>query len=243
PPRQQLDRPRLSFSGHATLPVDWQGEPRRAGLLEADAAVWTQARPVAGACADLALPGLDCQSILASGLRNLERQLAVDACSGYELRQVAGLPAAESLRRALPAELREPLPVHRVGILHDDGAPAIAILSANADGSLTLAAPLTAGQRISWAVRQPLAAEQEMHALLASADSPAPPAFALMFSCIGRGPLFYGNEDRDLLAFCQRHPGVPLIGAYGSGQIAPTAAGNRLFQNSVITLLYRSPHV
>jgi hypothetical protein len=47
------------------------------------------------------------------------------------------------------------------------------------------------------------------------------PDFALMFSCIGRGPLFYGNDDRDLLAFRERFPGVPLLGAYGSGQIAP----------------------
>ncbi|PKO87966.1 MAG: hypothetical protein CVU18_08930 [Betaproteobacteria bacterium HGW-Betaproteobacteria-12] len=235
--------PCLSFSGHATLPFDWLDGPSRAGLLEADAAAWVQARPTASACAELTLPGLDCQTIVASGLRLLEQGLRVDACAGYELRRVAGLPAAESLRRALPADRRAALPVHRAAVVHEPGAPAIAILSANADGSLTLAAPLAAGQQIAWAMRQPLAAEQEMHQLLAAGAEPSPPAFALMFSCIGRGPLFYGNEDRDLLAFRQRHPGVPLLGAYGSGQIAPTGAGNRLFQNSAITLLYRSPHV
>lgn len=236
------DMPRLSFCGHATLPFAWQAGPPRAGLLEADAATWAQARPAADGCAELGLPGLACETIVACGLRVLEDGLGVDDSAGYELRRVAGLPAAESLRRALPAELRGTLPVHRIAVVHAAGAPAIAILSANADGSLTLAAPLAPGQRIAWAMRQPLAAEQEMHRLLAGGDE-RPPAFALMFSCIGRGPLFYGNEDRDLLAFRQRHPGVPLLGAYGSGQIAPTATGNQLFQNSAITLLYRSHHV
>jgi small ligand-binding sensory domain FIST len=64
-----------------------------------------------------------------------------------------------------------------------------------------------------------------------------------MFSCIGRGPLFYGDDDRDLLAFRQQFPDTPLLGAYGSGQIAPAGAQNRLFHNSVITLLIEGTHV
>ena len=237
------EAPRLSFCGHATLPYDWQAGPARVGLLDTDAAVWSQGRPSTGADADVVLPGLSCRSILAPGLRTLAAGLRVDACAGYELRRVAGLAAVDSLRRALPAAWREPLPVHQIAVVGQAGAPAIAILAAHADGSLTLAAPLEAGQQIAWAMRQPLAAEQEIRQLLAAGDDQPAPAFALMFSCIGRGPLFYGSDDRDLLAFRQRFPGVPLLGAYGSGQIAPTAAGNRLFQNSALTLLYRSSHV
>jgi len=58
-----------------------------------------------------------------------------------------------------------------------------------------------------------------------------------MFSCIGRGPYFYGGEDRDLLVFTERFPGVPLLGLYGSGQIAPSNGG-RLLHNSVVTALF-----
>ncbi|HEX6734198.1 MAG TPA: FIST C-terminal domain-containing protein [Azonexus sp.] len=235
--------PQLSFCGHATLPFAWHGEAPRAGLLEADAATWSQARLTASAVADVALPGLDCQMLLAGGLRPLvDQPLTVEASDGYELRRVAGQPAAESLRRALPAALREHLPLHQIALLLADGEPAVAILAAHADGSLTLAAPLAAGQTLTWALRQPLAAEEEMRRLLAAVAAPAPD-FALMLSCIGRGPLFYGGDDRDLLAFRERFPGVPLLGAYGSGQIAPTAAGNRLFHNAALTLLYRSHHV
>ncbi|MDR1996115.1 FIST C-terminal domain-containing protein [Azonexus sp.] len=242
PPATANEAPLLSFSGHATLPYDWRVQPPRAGLLEANAATWSQARPGGAAGATIALPGLACQVLRADGLRPLEATLHVDQCAGYELHRVAGQPAADSLRRALPATLRATPPLHQIAVVVANDAPAVGILAANADGSLTLAAPLAAGQPIAWAMRQPLAAEQEMRALLATADGPAP-AFALLFSCIGRGPLFYGGDDRDLLAFRERYPGVPLLGAYGSGQIAPTPNGNRLFQNTALTLLYRSHHV
>lgn len=234
--------PQLSFSGHATLPFDWHAGRARAGLLEADAATWAQARVAGPACAELALPGLSCQTLLASGLRRLEPALVVDACSGYELRRVAGLPALDSLRRALPPHCRAPVPLHQIAIDVGAGRPAVGILAANADGALTLTAPLEPGQAITWAQRQPLAAEQEMRQLLAGVAEPAPD-FALLFSCIGRGPLFFGGDDRDLQAFCERFPDVPLLGAYGGGQIVPTADGNRLFHNSALTLLYRSQHV
>ena len=92
--------------------------------------------------------------------------------------------------------------------------------------------------------RQPLAAEEDIRqALNAAVDRKNQPHFALMFSCIGRGPLFYGNEDRDLLAFRDIFPDTPLLGAYGTGQIAPLAGGNRLFQNTALTLLFESAHV
>jgi hypothetical protein len=80
-----------------------------------------------------------------------------------------------------------------------------------------------------------------VQSLLAAVDPEKRPDFALMFSCLGRGPLFYGNDDRDLLAFREIFPGVPLLGAYGSGQIAPAGDGNRLFQNTVVTLLSKAP--
>jgi small ligand-binding sensory domain FIST len=62
-----------------------------------------------------------------------------------------------------------------------------------------------------------------------------------MFSCIGRGPYFYGGEDRDLDIVRERFPGLPLLGTYGTGQIAPSASGNkhinRQLQNAVVTAL------
>ncbi|MBK6358114.1 MAG: FIST C-terminal domain-containing protein [Betaproteobacteria bacterium] len=238
------DTPRLSLSGHSRLPFDWQDGQRRVGLLDTDAAVWSHGRTADNGCADFHLPGLNARLVRSSGLRLLGEPMSIEQCASYELRRVGGHSAADSLRRALPAELRDRPPLHHIAALRQADAPGIAILSANADGSLTLADTLNEGETISWAIRQPLGAEQAMREALKSAVNPEKsPDFALMFSCVGRGPLFYGNDDRDLVAFRDTFPDTPLLGAYGTGQIAPRAGQNLLFQNTALTLLFESNHV
>lgn len=238
------ESPILSFSGHGRLPFDWLDGAPRAGLLDTDAATWSHGRVSDSGCAEFRLPGLHASLARSSGLRPLGDPLPVERCLGYELGRVGGHSAVDSLRRALPAELRDYPPLHQIAALRHPDAPGIAILSANADGSLTLAEALNDGDPITWAIRQPLAAEQEMRqALTAAVDGKKRPDFGLMFSCIGRGPLFYGNDDRDLQAFRDTFPDTPLLGAYGTGQIVPLAGHNRLFHNTALTLLFESVHV
>ncbi|UCV24134.1 FIST C-terminal domain-containing protein [Ferribacterium limneticum] len=238
------ESPLLSFSGHGRLPFDWQDGTERIGMLDTDAATWSHGRTAENGCAEFHLPGVNARLVRSSGLRLLGEPLPVEQCAGYELRRVGGHSAVDSLRRALPAELRERPPLHHIVALRQPDAPGIALLSANADGSLTLAESLSDGETIIWAIRQPLAAEQEMReALTATVNPKKRPNFALMFSCIGRGPLFYGNDDRDLVAFRDTFPDTPLLGAYGTGQIAPLAGHNRLFHNTALTLLFESAHV
>lgn len=234
----------LSFTGHSTLPYDWQAPPARVGLLDNEAAVWAHGRQISAGCAQTQLPGFTTRLALSTGLRLLSEALVIDACQSYDVRRIGGLSAVDSLRRCLPAERRQVPPLHHIVAIRQPGEPGIAILAAHGDGSLTLAEPFQPGDMLRWAIRQPLAAEQEMSETLnVAVDGKNQPDFAVMFSCIGRGPLFYGTEDRDLLAFCERLPNTPLIGAYGSGQIAPANGRNRLFQNSVMTLLFETAHV
>lgn len=234
----------LSFSGHGTLPYDWQALPARAGLLDSEAAVWVHGRQAASGNAEIQLPGFTSQLAISTGLRPLGQPLRVDASRSYDLLQLGGQPALESLRRVLPGERRHELALHRIAALRHAGEPGVAILAANDDGSLTMAEAFKPGDLLQWAIRQPLSAEQDMKAALnVTVNGKIRPDFALVFSCIGRGPLFYGDDDRDLLAFRARFPDTPLIGAYGSGQIASSGKANRLFQNSVMTLLYENAHV
>ena len=234
----------LSFSGHGTLPYDWQALPARAGLLDSDAAVWVHGRQIASGNAEIALPGFTSHLAISSGLRPLGEALRVDASRSYDLLQVGGQHAVDSLRRTLPGERRHELALHRIVALRQAGEPGVAILAANDDGSLTMAEAFAPGDHLQWAIRQPLSAEQDMNeALNVTVNGQNRPNFALMFSCIGRGPLFYGDDDRDLLTFREHFPDTPLIGAYGSGQIAPNSTANRLFQNSVMTLLVENAHV
>ncbi|MCR4302539.1 MAG: FIST C-terminal domain-containing protein, partial [Sulfuricaulis sp.] len=60
------------------------------------------------------------------------------------------------------------------------------------------------------------------------------------FPCMGRGPNFFGNRDRDLDALRSRFPGLPIIGMYGNGEIGPLDGANHLFQYSAVLGLFRS---
>lgn len=247
--------PRISFCGNSTLPFGWQDSAPRVGLLNPHGTVWHQARVASDGHVEFQLPGLQCQPVLSTGLRSLGQPLAIEVVQGYELRRIGNQSAADCLIRKLPAELREHPPWHHISLLRNADTPAIAILSANADGSLTLAAELKEGEMVQCAIRQALFAEQEIHQALnaipqgyflrGAVHNQKRPNFdfAMMFSCIGRGPLFYGDNDRDLMAFQEQFPNTPLIGGYGSGQIAFSAGSNHLFNNAAVTLLFESTHV
>lgn len=247
PAQEDGSGPLLSLSANSALPPDWQGPPPRFGLMHNDAPLWQAGRLAEGGRVQTAVRGARCRLSISPGLRLLGPIQAIDQARNHDLIRFGGMAAVESLIRVLPPEIRErsPLPTHLLCLVREGGRqPAIPILSANADGSLTLAERLLPGEKAAWAMRQPVAAEADMIDSLeaAAAECPAP-AFGLMFSCIGRGPLFYGDDDRDLAAFRNRFPGVPLLGAYGSSQIAPAGRANRQWQNSVITALFEADHV
>ncbi len=243
-PADNASGPSLSFSTHNRLPFGWQDDRPRAGILDSDGAVWANGRVAEGGCADCCLPTQHVWQALSSGLRALGEAQIIDQCRGYDLLRLGGQRATDSLLRLLPPDLRQNPPWHQIALLRSPNAPAIAILSANADGSLTLAESIEHATALTWALRQPLAAEGQMHeALTDAARRHATPAFALMFSCIGRGPLFYGDDDRDLLVFRETFPDTPLLGAYGTSQIVPLAGRNSLFHHTALTLLYESSHV
>lgn len=234
----------VGLSGQGRLAADWQHGAPRAGLIDADGAAWQGGRPTADARTTLALPGRQ-HCLLARGLRRLGPAATVDRAIGHELLEIGGSPAYDHLCRQLPAELRRQVPLHQLCLLRDDDRPGIAVLSRHGDGALTLAEPVSAGQALSWALRQPLAAASEIREQFAqvAVDSPSQLLCALMLSCIGRGPLFYGDDDQDLLAFRERFPDVPLLGAYGMGQFVPGSAGHPIHHHAVLTLLHERPHV
>ena len=66
----------------------------------------------------------------------------------------------------------------------------------------------------------------------------AAPDFALLFPCMGRGPHFYGNRDRDLDALAKRFPKLPVIGMYGNGELGPLDEANHLYQYSTVLGLF-----
>lgn len=273
------DEPVLSYASGA-FPSDWastaSGAQRFGGsfsgsVAHADPVVWQQSRLTEHQRCSVQLSGAHTRIGVSSGLRLLSEAQCIEHSSACDLQKLGGDNALANLQRALGHEYNAhaTLPLHHLSALlldDEDCASAastqaalakgryrsIAIIAAQADGSLTLAEGVAPGQHLAWAIRQPDAAENDMRQTLAqlASDTPKPTA-ALMFSCIGRGPYFYGGEDRDLDILRSRFPGLPLLGAYGTGQIAPMdSAGhhrNRQLQHAAVIALIgqdsRTTHV
>lgn len=256
------DAPVLSYAG-TTFPPEWGSAcpPRFGGSFSgnpgvAEAVVWQQSRLSEQQRCSVQVLGAHVAIGVSSGLQLLGDAQPVERSTGYDLERIADQNALQNLAQHLPAELRKALPqhVHRLSAVLIDGEGhaeaalaegryrALALIAANPDHSLTLAEHVAPGQLLAWAIRQPDAAEADMRQSIERlARSTTSPVCALMFSCIGRGPYFYGGDDRDLNALRQRFPGLPVLGAYGTGQIAPmtaaTSSCNRPLQNAVITAL------
>jgi small ligand-binding sensory domain FIST len=249
----------LSFAAPNAATDAWlRRAAGRVGMISTDGSsqspgrIWCHGKLAEDGRCEAGLTGVRAAISVSRGLRVLSEPQVVTAVSGYDVIKLAGYPALNLLLRELPLEVREQprLPTHLLcaGILPagmDDSemercevAPVIAINSD--DRSVTLAAPVEPGTRLFWAMRQALAAERDTRVALEQAGTAlgVAPEFAIAFSCMGRGPYFFGGADRDLEIFVERFPGVPLVGAYGAGEIVPSAEGARVVHNSAVFALF-----
>lgn len=247
-----------------TVPPGWLGAEKRfgatfGGIVNVEPSVWQQSRLSDHKQCEAQLLGAHVVAATSTGFHLLGKPHRVEDSNAYDLKKLGGKTALASLTRALPIALRQrpTLPWHHlIAVLMDaetwpdlseigKRCRPLAIVTANGDDSLTLADRVRPGQFIGWALRDPTTSEAAMRQTVNNlADHSSPPVGALMFSCIGRGPYFYGGEDHDLDILCNRFPGLPLLGAYGTGQIAPASGSqpcNRELQNAaVIALISKS---
>lgn len=258
----QADNLLLSLAAPNALNSAWISEPgRRFGGVSGDATgqgpfkVWCGARVAASGRCETRLAGARGVVGVSQGIRALNEPLEITQASGYDLVTLGRQPALNVLARELPLDLRalDDIPLHLLmaGII-DGGDPATAIdqgrfrlapiISANSeDRSVTLSTRLTPGERMFWAIRQPLSAERDMRLTLdkLAQEIGETPDFGLLFPCMGRGPYFYGGVDRDLDLVRRRFPGMPLIGFYGNGEIGPLNGINQILQYAAVLGLFR----
>ena len=254
--------PVLSLSTPSGMTADWLDSPTaRLGAVSGDLfgqgpfKVWTSARIVDGGRVDAVIDGARGVVQASQGMRALTAPIEVAEVQGLDVLKLGNYPALNVLVQSLPQNIpqREAIPLHLLlgGVTFGDPDSAIRegryrlnhIVAANLrDRSVTLSNPLARGERLFWAMRDALTAERDFRATLdASATAlGAAPDFALLFPCMGRGPHFFGNRDRDLEALKSRFPGLPAIGFYGNGEIAPLDGMNHLYQYSVALGLFRA---
>ncbi|HEY3326839.1 MAG TPA: FIST C-terminal domain-containing protein [Novimethylophilus sp.] len=209
--------------------------------------VWHNGKGVAAGHCEVALHGAAGAVGATHGVRVLSAPKPVSAGQGHDVIFLGGKPALETLQRAYPGN--DALPLHRLmaGITdsgelfkHGDYRLSPLVCANEADRSVTLARRVEAGQLVFWALREADAAEADLDATVTALVDKldAVPEFGLLFSCLGRGPYFYSGVDRDLELLKRRFPGMPLIGFYGNGEIAPINGVNELLQYSAVLGLF-----
>jgi len=248
----------LTLAAPSAINSAWLDAPgRRFGGVSGDAtgqgpfSVWRSGKGTADGHCEMAVNGAVGAVGAAHGVQMLSQAKPVTAGQGYDVVFLGGKPALGTLQQAYANTADpEPLPLHRLMAGIADSAEDIrhgryrlaGLVCANEhDRSVTLARQVKPGQLVFWALRETGAAQQDLQQTLSSlqAQLGAPPEFGLMFSCLGRGPYFYSGVDRDLDLVCKALPGMPLIGFYGNGEIAPINGVNELLQYSAVLGLFR----
>lgn len=260
------DSSSLTFLQPDCASADWLAPyPPRFGVLACGngqndpGKVWGQGKLRSDGRYEAGFHGASVRTAHSRGLRLLSPTLLVSDQDGFDLFHLSRGAALDTLLHALPPEVATPetLPLQRLCALVLD--PGIAAPTALAEGrytlipllainpsehSVTLAAPLAEGSALIWAWREPGAAEADSRDAIAqlSNGKQSEPDFALVFSCISRGPYFYQGHDRDLAQLTARYPTLPVLGAYGAGEIVALGDGNTLLSYSTVFSLV-SAHV
>lgn len=217
--------------------------------------VWQNSKGAAMGHCEAALQGVRGVVAAAHGLNFLNMPKIVSQVDGHDITRLGETSGLHSLQRA--SMMEGELPLHLLMAVYADDAQSImdgdyqiaTLVSCNdVQQSVTLAKKVKPGQYLCWAIRETEAtlADLQKTALNLSAELGAKPDFGLMFSCLGRGPYFYGGLDHDLLLLKKLFPKMPLIGFYGNGEIAPCNArpeGNaELLQYSAVLGLFSRSH-
>lgn len=93
-------------------------------------------------------------------------------------------------------------------------------------GAIAIGDRIRPGQRIQFHLRDASASAEDLETLLAhhqqsSQAQLAPPAGALLFTCLGRGEGLYGQPDFDSYLFSRYFGNIPLGGFFCHGEIGP----------------------
>jgi small ligand-binding sensory domain FIST len=245
----------LALTAPNAIDIRWMDAPaRRFGGVSGDAtgqgpfSVWQHGRGVAGGYCEAKLGGVRGRVAAAHGLRLLDPPRRVAQARGYDLQRLDDDTALQALQQACACDESE-LPQHRLMAIYAETAEEIArghyhlasLVGHDAQtGAVTVARPVEQGNFLCWGLREADAAIADLERSVDRLrdELAAQPRFGLLFSCLGRGPYFYGGVDRDLLLLKHKFPDMPLIGFYGNGEIAPRGDGSELLQYSAVLGLF-----
>lgn len=220
--------------------------------------VWENAKGITQGYCEMRLNHVPYAVGATHGLKLLNSPRRITQCHQLDLSSIANLSALDSLKSACKKEglldAYDEIPYHQLMAVYasrashiERGDYSLSSIIAGDDmaGTVTLAQALQVGDWVSWAVRDSDTAQIDLvktastlRRQLANETQNAAPQFALLFSCLGRGPYLYNGVDQDLALIKTLFPHLPLIGFYGNGEIAPIRGHNELLQYSAVLGLF-----
>jgi small ligand-binding sensory domain FIST len=249
----------LALTAPNAINSNWiQAPGLRFGGVSGDAvghgpfSVWQNAKGIPEGHTQTQIRGVKIQVGVSHGLRILSPPQRIKAVQGHDVLSLddqSALSTLEDAYRQYSNQLGCSLPLHSMMAVTADTMAEIeaghyelsTIVSGDDDAaSVTLSKRPQADQYLSWGLREVEAAQADLKLTAENmvTDLDCEPDFAMLFSCLGRGPYFYDGIDRDLAILKQRFPKMPLIGFYGNGEIAPINGVNELLQYSAVLALF-----
>jgi small ligand-binding sensory domain FIST len=218
--------------------------------------VWQNGKGTTQGYCEVALNNTNMAVAASHGLKIIASPRKITAVHGNDLLTVANLSALNTLTSAWQkhAKTNDAPPYHQLMAVYASKASALergeysvaSIIIENAsEASVTLTKSLQVGDWLSWAIRDVDAAQVDIVKTAGELKQQlgTEPEFALLFSCLGRGPYFYNGQDQDLALLKTLFPKLPIIGFYGNGEIAPINGTNELLQYSAVLGLFAESNV
>jgi small ligand-binding sensory domain FIST len=218
--------------------------------------VWQNGKGTTQGYCEVALNNTNMAVAASHGLKIIASPRKITAAHGNDLLTVANLSALNTLTSAWQkhAKTNDAPPYHQLMAVYASKASALergeysvaSIIIENAsEASVTLTKSLQVGDWLSWAIRDVDAAQVDIVKTAGELKQQlgTEPEFALLFSCLGRGPYFYNGQDQDLALLKTLLPKLPIIGFYGNGEIAPINGTNELLQYSAVLGLFAESNV
>ena len=218
--------------------------------------VWQNGKGTTQGYCEVALNNTVMVVAASHGLKIISSPRKITAMKGNDLLRLASQPALATLSTAWQkhAKTTDAPPYHQLMAVYANKASALergdynlaSIIIENTEAaSVTLTKSLQVGDWLSWAIRDVDAAQVDIVKTAGELKQQlgTEPEFAMLFSCLGRGPYFYNGQDQDLALLKTLFPKLPIIGFYGNGEIAPINGINELLQYSAVLGLFAESNV
>ncbi|MGQ0442165.1 MAG: FIST C-terminal domain-containing protein [Methylophilaceae bacterium] len=248
----------LTLAAPNAINSTWLNKPGlRFGGVSGDAtghgpfSVWKNGKGATQGYCEIVINNTQVAVAASHGLKSISAPRKITQTNGHDVLSIANISAISSLSSAWQKQQKtiETLPYHQLIATYANKAiqlergeynVASIITSNEENGSITLTKVLREGDWLSWAVRDVDAAQIDIvkTASMLKQQLHSDPAFALLFSCLGRGPYFYDGGDQDLALLKTLFPKLPIIGFYGNGEIAPIQNKNEMLQYSAVLGLF-----